>query len=136
MLENPDNLITNIGRILRKTSLDELPQLINVLRGEMSLIGPRPVIENDADLLNEREKYNVNSELPGISGWAQINGRDEISYIEKAKYDAEYVKRKSLSFDLLCIYNTFFYVAKKKDIKEGMHETNSIPYVSGMEEKV
>lgn len=136
MLKDTDILITSIGRILRKTSIDELPQLINVLRGEMSLVGPRPVIKNDIDLLNEREKYKVNNEIPGLSGWAQINGRDEISYVEKAKYDAEYVKQKSLSFDLLCLYNTFFYVAKKKDIKEGIHEDSIPHYINGMEEKV
>lgn len=109
--------ITQIGKLIRKTSIDELPQLFNILKGEMSFVGPRPVIESEKELLNLREAYKVDYVLPGITGWAQINGRDEITDDEKAKYDYEYLIRRSVSFDAYIIYKTIFKVFKCEDIR-------------------
>lgn len=119
LLEDPEKHITKIGKILRKTSLDELPQIINILKGEMSIIGPRPALWNQLDLILEREKYNANSVLPGISGWAQINGRDELSIETKAKLDGEYIKQISLTMDIKCFIWTIINVFKKDGVKEG-----------------
>ena len=99
LLKNPEQYITKIGRLLRKTSLDELPQLFNILRGDMTIIGPRPALWNQVDLIEERDKYNANSVKPGLAGWAQINGRDELEIEEKARLDGEYVEKQSLLFD-------------------------------------
>ena len=95
LLENPDQYITKSGKFLRATSLDELPQLMNILKGDMSLVGPRPALWNQYDLLKEREKYGANDVLPGLTGWAQIHGRDTISISEKAKQDEYYVENQS-----------------------------------------
>lgn len=95
LLENPDQYITKTGRFLRKTSLDELPQIVNILKGDMAVVGPRPALWNQFDLIAERDKYGANDILPGLTGWAQINGRDELEIGEKAKLDGEYVKRMS-----------------------------------------
>lgn len=119
LLENPDHWITRIGKILRKTSLDELPQIINILKGEMSIVGPRPALWNQIDLIEERDKYGANDIPVGLTGWAQINGRDELPIEVKAKYDGEYVKKMSLMFDLKCILLTFINVIHQKGIVEG-----------------
>lgn len=119
LLDNPDKYITKIGRVLRKTSLDELPQLINILKGEMSIIGPRPALWNQFDLIEERDKYGANDILPGLSGWAQINGRDELSIQNKAKLDGEYVEKISLWMDVKCFIGTIVSVVKVDGVVEG-----------------
>src|SRR5699024_5561323 len=106
MLSNPEAFITSSGKFLRKTSLDELPQLINIVAGEMAIIGPRPALWNQYDLIEEREKYKANDIRPGLTGWAQINGRDELEIPVKAKLDGDYVKRMSLVFDIKCFLGT------------------------------
>lgn len=119
MLENPEQWITKTGKFLRKTSLDELPQIINILRGDMSVIGPRPALWNQYDLIEERDKYGANEVLPGLTGWAQINGRDELEIPVKAKLDGEYVKRMSFLFDLKCFIGTITSVLKHEGVVEG-----------------
>jgi O-antigen biosynthesis protein WbqP len=118
-LADSDKYITKLGKFLRKTSLDELPQIFNIFVGQMSFIGPRPVILEEVDLIEERDKYGANALRPGISGWAQINGRDELGYVVKAKYDGEYVKKISFIFDIKCLFGTFFKVLKKDGVVEG-----------------
>lgn len=119
MLKNPNKYITKVGKFLRKTSMDELPQLINILKGEMSVIGPRPALWNQHDLIKERDKYGANDVLPGLTGWAQINGRDELPITLKAAYDGQYVKKMSFWFDCKCFMKTIVSVIKKEGIKEG-----------------
>lgn len=119
MLTNPENFITPVGRFLRKTSLDELPQLFNILKGDMSIVGPRPALWNQEDLIAERDKYGVNAIRPGLTGWAQINGRDEIEIPLKAKLDGDYVKREGFFFDISIIIKTVFRVLKHDGVKEG-----------------
>lgn len=119
LLANPDQYITPIGRFLRKTSLDELPQLFNILFGDMAIIGPRPALWNQEDLIAEREQYGANDIRPGLTGWAQINGRDELEIPVKAKFDGEYVKRMSFLFDLKILFGTIRSVAVKDGVKEG-----------------
>jgi len=119
LLLDPDLYITKVGKFLRKTSLDELPQVINILKGDMAVVGPRPALWNQYDLIVEREKYGANAILPGLTGWAQINGRDELSIEIKAKYDGEYVKKISLYTDLYCFFATLFSVIKSEGIMEG-----------------
>lgn len=119
LLENPEQYITKVGRFLRKTSMDELPQIINILKGDMAIVGPRPALWNQFDLIAERDKYGVNDILPGLTGWAQINGRDELEIEEKARLDGEYVKRMSFLFDLKCIVRTFSSVWKHEGYMEG-----------------
>lgn len=119
MLKNPDEYITTIGRLLRKTSLDELPQLINIIVGHMSIVGPRPALWNQYDLIEERDKYGANDVRPGLTGWAQINGRDELPITVKAKLDGEYTKKIGFLFDLKCILKTFRSVLRHDGIKEG-----------------
>lgn len=119
MLENPESYITNMGAFLRKTSLDELPQLFNILKGDMNLVGPRPALWNQYDLIEERDKYGANDIEPGLTGWAQVNGRDELSIILKSKLDGEYLIRKSTTFDLIILYKTFLKVLKSDGVKEG-----------------
>ena len=118
-LSNPEQYITRIGRILRKTSLDELPQVLNILVGHMSIVGPRPALWNQDDLLAERDKYGANDILPGLTGWAQINGRDELEIPVKAKLDGEYVIRMSFLFDVRCLLATVFSVLQHKGVVEG-----------------
>ena len=120
LLKNPEKYITSIGKFLRKTSLDELPQLFNILKGEMSLVGPRPALYNQYDLKEMRNKEGINILLPGLTGWAQINGRDEISLEEKVKLDKEYLEKQSFWFDIKILWLTFFKVIKKEGIKEGV----------------
>lgn len=118
-LQNPEQWITRVGAFLRKTSLDELPQLCNILVGDMSIVGPRPVVVSERDVIEAREKYGANDVLPGLTGWAQINGRDNLSTDIKAKLDGYYVKNISLITDIKCIVRTIPYVLKRKGIVEG-----------------
>ena len=119
MLSDPDMWITKVGRFLRKTSLDELPQLFNILAGHMSVIGPRPALWNQYDLIEERDKYGANDVKPGLTGWAQINGRDELEIPVKAKLDGEYVERLSFGFDCKCFFGTVKSVLKSDGVVEG-----------------
>lgn len=106
-LTDPQKYITKVGRFLRKTSLDELPQLINILCGHMSIVGPRPALWNQFDLIEEREKYGVHQVRPGLTGWAQVNGRDELEIPVKAKLDGEYIEKFGLMMDIRCFFATF-----------------------------
>ena len=119
LLTDPDKWITRIGKILRKTSLDELPQLINIFKGDMSIVGPRPALWNQYDLIAERDKYGANDIRPGLTGWAQINGRDELPIKVKARLDGEYAKRIGFGLDTRCIIGTFFSVLKADGVVEG-----------------
>lgn len=119
MLANPEQYITKAGKFLRKTSLDELPQIINILKGEMAVIGPRPALWNQDDLIAERDKYGANDVRPGLTGWAQINGRDELEIPVKAKLDGEYVKKISFLFDCRCFFSTILSVLKSDGVVEG-----------------
>ena len=119
LLQNPDQWITKVGAFLRKSSLDELPQIFNILLGEMSIIGPRPALWNQFDLIEERDKYGANDVVPGLTGWAQINGRDELPIDVKAKLDGEYVKNICFAFDVKCFIGTIFYVLKRDGVVEG-----------------
>lgn len=119
LLNDPDAFITKVGKFLRKSSLDELPQLFNILKGDMSIVGPRPALWNQDDLIAERDKYNANSIRPGLTGWAQVNGRDELEIPVKAKFDGEYVEKMSLLFDIKCIVNTALQVVKHEGVVEG-----------------
>ena len=118
-LENPDALITPIGRILRRSSLDELPQLWNIFVGDMAVIGPRPALWNQYDLLAERDKYGANDVRPGLTGWAQIHGRDELEIAEKAKLDGWYVEHLSFGLDVKCFFGTIAAVLKHDGVVEG-----------------
>jgi O-antigen biosynthesis protein WbqP len=118
-LKNPEKWITPLGKFLRKTSLDELPQLLNILLCEMSIIGPRPALWNQHDLIAERDKYGVNQLRPGISGLAQISGRDTNSIQKKAILDGDYVKTQSLCLDIYIIFKTFFKIFKDDNVVEG-----------------
>lgn len=119
LLENPDQYITKSGKFLRKTSLVELPQIVNILKGEMSIIGPRPALWNQYDLIEERDKYGANDVTPGLTGWAQINGRDELEIDVKAKLDGDYVKHMSFLFDVKCFFGTIISVLKSDGVVEG-----------------
>ncbi|MBR1849670.1 MAG: sugar transferase [Lachnospiraceae bacterium] len=119
LLQNPEAYITKVGKFLRKTSLDELPQLLNILKGDMSFVGPRPALWNQYDLIEERDKYGANDVMPGLTGWAQINGRDELEIPVKAKLDGEYVEKCSFLFDCKCFFGTFKSVAKAEGVVEG-----------------
>ncbi|MNI50419.1 UDP-glucose:undecaprenyl-phosphate glucose-1-phosphate transferase [compost metagenome] len=126
LLQDPDFFITSVGKFLRKTSLDELPQIINILKGEMSIVGPRPALWNQYDLIAERDKYKANNIKPGLTGWAQINGRDELPIEEKAKYDGEYLNLLSLSFDFLVFFKTIYNVVKREGIIEGNNQSRTL----------
>lgn len=119
LLQNPQQYITKVGGFLRKTSLDELPQIINILKGDMAIVGPRPALWNQDDLIAERDKYGANDILPGLTGWAQINGRDELPIDVKAKLDGEYVKKMGFWMDLKCIFGTVVSVVEQKGVVEG-----------------
>lgn len=119
MLLDPEKHITKVGKILRKTSLDELPQIINILKGDMSVIGPRPALWNQADLVAERDKYGANDVMPGLTGWAQINGRDELEIPVKARLDGEYVRRMGFRFDCICFVGTIVSVLNRDGVMEG-----------------
>ncbi|MGB3159719.1 MAG: sugar transferase [Carnobacterium sp.] len=119
LLENPDFFITQVGKILRKTSLDELPQILNILKGQMSIIGPRPALWNQYDLIQERDKYDANEIYPGLTGWAQINGRDELTILRKSELDGEYVNNLTLLFDVKCFVGTILSVVHLDGVVEG-----------------
>ena len=119
MLNDPERWITKSGRWMRKLSLDELPQIWCILTNKMSVIGPRPALWNQDDLIAERDKYGANDVLPGLTGWAQINGRDELPISVKAAYDGEYVKNMSFAFDCKCFFGTIACVLKKEGVVEG-----------------
>lgn len=119
LLNDPEAFITKSGHFLRKTSLDELPQLINIVKGEMAIIGPRPALWNQYDLIEERDKYGANDVRPGLTGWAQINGRDELEIPIKAKLDGDYVQNISFLFDLKCFFGTISSVLRSDGVVEG-----------------
>ncbi len=119
MLADPDSYITRLGRIMRKYSLDELPQIYDIFIGKMSIIGPRPALWNQYDLIEERDKYGANDVRPGLTGWAQINGRDELEIDVKARFDGEYVEKLSFAFDVRCFFGTILSVLKHDGVVEG-----------------
>lgn len=120
LLDNPEQYITRVGKFLRKTSLDELPQIWNIaISHNLSIIGPRPALWNQDDLIAEREKYGANDIIPGLTGWAQINGRDELEIEDKARLDGEYVQKMSFAFDVKCFFGTIFSVLKRDGVVEG-----------------
>lgn len=121
-LRGANGFITPLGNVLRKTSLDELPQLWNILRGDMSLIGPRPALWNQDDLMALRDQYGASMIRPGLSGWAQVNGRDAIELEQKARYDGEYANNVSFRFDVKCLWMTFVKVVRRENIVEGAQE--------------
>lgn len=133
LLGDPEQYITKIGKFLRKTSLDELPQIINILKGEMAVIGPRPALWNQYDLIEEREKYGANDVLPGLTGWAQINGRDELPIQIKAKLDGDYVQKISFGMDMRCFIGTVISVIKSDGVLEGGTSTMSKEVASTQE---
>ncbi len=119
MLENPEQYILKVGGFIRKTSIDELPQLLNIFKGDMSIIGPRPALWNQDDLIAERDKYGANDVKPGLTGWAQINGRDELEIPVKAKLDGEYVEKMGFGMDIKCFFGTIKSVLKSDGVVEG-----------------
>ena len=119
LLNDPQRWITPVGKIYRKLSLDELPQILCILTGKMSIIGPRPALWNQFDLIEERDKYGANDVRPGLTGWAQINGRDELEIPVKAKLDGEYVQRLSFLFDCKCFFGTILAVVRRDGVLEG-----------------
>lgn len=119
MLKDPQQYITGVGRFLRKTSLDELPQIVNILKGDMAVVGPRPALWNQYDLIEERDKYGANDIRPGLTGWAQINGRDELEIPVKAAFDGEYVRRMGFRMDCRCFFGTFLSVLRGDGVVEG-----------------
>lgn len=119
MLADPERYLLRCGKWMRKYSIDELPQIVNILKGDMSIVGPRPALWNQYDLLAERDKYGANDIRPGLTGWAQINGRDELEIAEKAKYDGEYVEREGFMFDVMCVWRTAVSTARHEGVVEG-----------------
>ena len=119
LLSNPEQYITKVGKFLRKTSLDELPQIFNILKVDMSIVGPRPALWNQDDLIAERDKYGANDVMPGLTGWAQINGRDELEIPVKAAFDGEYVKKFGFAMDVRCFFGTFLSVLRGDGVVEG-----------------
>jgi len=119
LLDNPDQWITKMGKFMRKTSLDEIPQFFNILKGDMSFVGPRPALWNQYDLIEERDKYNVHNVLPGVTGWAQVSGRDELLIPDKAKLDGEYLNHLNLWTDIKLVIKTFIVVFKSEGVVEG-----------------
>ncbi len=127
LLDNPQQWITKVGAFLRKTSLDELPQIWNIFAGQMSVIGPRPALWNQYDLIAERDKYGANDLRPGLTGWAQINGRDELTIEVKSAYDGAYVQRVNFAFDVRCFLGTIFSVLREDGVREGGTQTMQQP---------
>ena len=119
LLANPEQYITRVGKFLRRTSLDELPQILNILAGQMAVVGPRPALWNQEDLIAERDRYGANDVRPGLTGWAQINGRDELEIPVKAKLDGEYAEKLSFGMDLRCFFGTFLPVLRGDGVVEG-----------------
>lgn len=131
LLENPEQWITTIGKFLRKTSLDELPQLFNILNGKMSIVGPRPALYNQLDLRDMRTQKGIHKLVPGLTGWAQINGRDEIPLRLKVELDKEYLDKKSFWFDLKIIFLTALSVIKSEGVQEGKAKNNNDDVMAG-----
>ena len=125
LLDNPESYITKIGGFLRRTSLDELPQLFNILKGDMSIVGPRPALWNQFDLIDLRDKNGSNSVRPGLTGWAQVNGRDELPIDVKTGFDGEYIKKMSIVFDIKIILMTVVSVFTSKGVREGRNESSN-----------
>lgn len=119
LLKNPEQYITKVGKFLRKTSLDELPQILNIIAGSMAIVGPRPALWNQYDLIAERDKYGANNIRPGLTGWAQINGRDTVSIEDKARYDGDYVENLGVKMDVKCFIGTIVTVLKRDGVLEG-----------------
>jgi len=119
LLNNPDHWISPVGKVFRKLSIDELPQIWSIFTGKMSIIGPRPALWNQFDLIEERDKYGANDVRPGLTGWAQINGRDELEIPVKAKLDGEYVEKMSFLFDCKCFFGTILAVLRHDGVVEG-----------------
>ncbi|MGN9160339.1 sugar transferase [Clostridium sulfidigenes] len=119
LLKNPEQYITKVGKFLRKTSLDELPQILNIIAGSMAIVGPRPALWNQYDLIAERDKYGANNIRPGLTGWAQINGRDTVSIEDKARYDGDYVENLGVKMDVKCFIGTIVTVIKRDGVLEG-----------------
>lgn len=119
LLKNPDEYITKLGKFLRRSSLDELPQLLNIIAGHMSIVGPRPALYNQYDLIEMRDMRGANAVRPGLTGWAQVNGRDELPVYIKSRYDAQYIEQMSFLFDLKCIIKTFKSVSTADGVVEG-----------------
>ena len=119
LLQSAHSYITPVGRFLRRTSIDELPQLFNILAGHMSVVGPRPALPNQTRLLEERDRYGANDIRPGLTGWAQVNGRDELTEEVKARYDGEYCRRMSFLFDVKCLFMTVVKVVTNEGVVEG-----------------
>ncbi|WP_085990882.1 sugar transferase [Oceanobacillus senegalensis] len=136
LLGDPEQYITRVGKLLRKTSLDELPQIWNIFIGQMSIIGPRPALWNQFDLIEERDKYGANDVPPGLTGWAQINGRDELPVEVKAKLDGEYVEEISFWMDVRCFFGTIVSVVKSDGVVEGGSGTTEEKEVASTEESV
>ena len=116
LLRNPEDYVTNIGRFLRKSSLDEIPQIISVLKGDMSIVGPRPALFNQYDLIKLRTDNAIDQLTPGVTGWAQVNGRDELTVVEKVAFDIEYLNRMSLFFDLVVLWKSISVLVNRKNI--------------------
>ncbi|MTH54504.1 sugar transferase [Bacillus mangrovi] len=136
LLENPEQYITRMGKFLRKTSLDELPQIWNIFVGQMSIIGPRPALWNQYDLIAERDKYGANDVPPGLTGWAQINGRDELPIEIKSKLDGEYVERISFWMDVKCFFGTVVSVLKSDGVVEGGTGTTTKKEIASSKESI
>ena len=119
LLENPEQYITKVGKFLRKSSLDEIIQVIHILTGKMSIVGPRPALWNQYDLIEERDKYGANGVRPGLTGWAQVNGRDELPIDVKARFDGEYVRGMGFLMDCKCFFMTVFKVLRRDGVVEG-----------------
>ncbi|MFL2095841.1 sugar transferase [Marinilactibacillus psychrotolerans] len=136
LLGNPEQYITKMGKFLRKTSLDELPQIWNIFVGQMSIIGPRPALWNQYDLIAERDKYRANDVPPGLTGWAQINGRDELPIEVKAKFDGEYVKKISIGMDVKCFFGTIVSVVKSDGVVEGGTGTTAKKEIASSKESI
>lgn len=119
LLKNPEQYITRAGKFLRKTSLDELPQIINIIKGDMAIVGPRPALWNQYDLIEERDKYGANDIRPGLTGWAQVNGRDELEIPVKAALDGEYVEKMGFAMDIKCIFKTVIQIFTHEGVVEG-----------------
>ncbi|WP_100333068.1 sugar transferase [Bacillus alkalisoli] len=135
LLDNPDQYITKMGKFLRKTSLDELPQILNIFVGQMSIIGPRPALWNQYDLIAERDKYGANDVPPGLTGWAQINGRDELPIEVKAKLDGDYVNKIGFGMDVKCFFGTIVSVVSSDGVVEGGTGTTAKKEVAATKEK-
>lgn len=127
LLDDADQWITKVGRFLRRSSLDELPQIFNILKGDMSIVGPRPALWNQYDLIEARDQYGANDVPVGLTGWAQINGRDELPVEVKARFDGEYVQRRGLLFDAKCLFGSFATVFRSEGIVEGKNDTSPPP---------